>query len=660
MLAAPCALATVAAIALLGPGLAAATLPRAQPQAFWDPVWVAPEPVEHARYLIALLGPPFLAGLVGLGARRHVRLPAAGIRALAGIGHVALLVALAVFLLAQYDVVLPSKLHEGRRLFTPTTLALAAAFALAAPSLLRRAAASVRLARLRRDTPSLRVACLLVLALLTAAWLLSAIDTDGTAGVAAWRHLIPWDADETYAVLDGRTPLVDFHAQYGQLFPYGAAAIVAVAGSSIAAWTTLMTVFSGLTLLAVYAIFRRILRSSLLALAVYLPFMATGFFKDEGTLVHRFTPAGIFSVWPMRYGGAYLLAWLAARHLDGVAPRRSWLLFLAGGLVALNNLEFGGPALVATVAAVGLVRASRSWRLARRLLGGALAGLLGAGLLMCLLTLARAGALPRFSLLLEFPRLYGVDGWVMQRMPVAGVHLALYVTFGAAVVTAVARTARGGDDAPILTGMLAWSGVFGLLAGAYYVGLSEAQYLISLFSAWAFSLVLVLVASVRALAARGWRRATLPELAVLFGFGIAACSLAQLPTPWSQVARLKRHTPVPVYQPPGVLRLVARDTKPGADVALLVPLGHRIAYELGRTDVSPYSGLESMPTRRQLLDAIALIRRDRVERVFVRLGDRTFGDFLPEALRTLRAAGFSPRAQAGGVVELVDARRTPR
>jgi hypothetical protein len=382
--------------------------------------------------------------------------------------------------------------------------------------------------------------------------------------------------------------------------------------------------------------------------------MATGFFVFAAPLDNRVSPASILSLWPLRYGGAYLLAWLTARHVDGAWPRRAVVLFAIAGLVAINNVEFGAAAFAATLAALACGSAPRSLRDAARLLGSVVGGLAAAVLIVSLLTLAHSGQLPRFSLLVEFPRLYGRGGWVLLPMPTIGLQLVVFVTFVAAGVVAVVRALNGEER--LLTALLAWSAVFGLLAGSYYVGRSDELNLIAMLSAWAFSLALLLVAVVRSVAAsRRWP--SLPELAVLFGFGLAVCSLAQMPTPWSQVARLRHGTPVPVYKRPGVERFVAAETQPGADVALLLPMGHRIAYDLGRTNVSPYSGVEAMVTRQQVRATIELLRRDRVHRVFLGIRDTTPGDILPEVLAAFGRAGFARRAQWSDVVELSDERR---
>jgi hypothetical protein len=642
----PCAVALIAAIVLLGPPLARLQ-PAADPSRFWPGQPLQPEPVEHARYAIALLGPPLLAAVVLVGTARRMTLRPALVRALRSAAGAVAVAFLVLCLLAQDSVLLHANVPPAQaiRFFDLPTLATAAALALLLVAALRTIPALRRPAVPERR--AVAAACLLLAAALTAAWVVTAVETDVTVGAPPGNDLLSWDMSEAFAVLDGRTPLVDFHAQYSQLWPFLAAGAMALLGATIAVWTTTMATISGLALLAVYATFRRIVRSSTPALALYLPFLAGGFF-NLGSATDRFSPAEIYSAWPLRYAGPYLLAWLTARHCDGAAPRRAWLLFGAGGLVAINNPEFGLGALAGSVLALACLRRPTSLRAGARLLGDVACGVALAMGLVALLTLVRAGSLPHVAYVLEFPHLYGVDGWFISPMAPIGLHAAMYVTFAAALVTAVVRATRGGED-PVLTGMLAWSGPFGLVAGSYYVGASNPLTLVTLFSAWCLALALLLVAVVHALAARPRRLPTPPELAVLLGFGLAACSLPQLPTPWSEAERLSRHGP-PLYQQRALVQAIgAAAVRRGEKVAILLPLGHRIAYDLGVTNVSPYSAPAAMPTKPQLRATIEAMRREHARRAFLDLDAR------PEFAAALQRAGFAIRT-SGNPAELVDDR----
>ncbi len=645
--AAPCGLLTALAIVWLARPLATLQPQAADAAAFWPGEPLLPEPLEHARYLIALTGPLLLAGIVLATTRRPLRLRRAMVQAMTWISAVALFAFLGLCLLAQHSVLLRAHVPPAlpTRFFDVRTLVVAALLATLLVALVRR---GVDLPRpLRGDQPAARIACFAAAALLTAAWLLTAVNTDATIGRAPGYDLLPWNMAETFAVLDGRTPLADFHSQYSQLWPYVGAIALALTSATLAAWTVTMAAVSGVALLAVYATFRRVVRSSTLALALYAPFLATSFFMIGGPPENRFTPAGIFSAWPLRYAGPYLLAWLVARHCDGAAPRRALVLFAAAGLVALNNPEFGLGAFAGAVLAVACVRRPASAAAIMRLASSAAGGFALALALVASLTLVRAGELPHVGWLFEFPHIYGVDGWFIGPMAPIGLQTALYVTFAATLVTAVVRAARGAGD-PVLTGLLAWSGAFGLIAGSYYVGASNPLTLVTLFSAWCFALALLTVVVVRALAARPARLPSGPELAVLVGFGLAVCSLAQLPLPGPQLARL-RNDSAPIYEQQAAKEALTGRVTLGEKVAIVLPLGHRIAYDLGVVNVAPYSGPAAMPKRAQVGTTIAAMRREGARSAFIDAGNH------PELVAAFQRAGFTVRGNRNPV-ELIDTR----
>src|SRR5205085_10393646 len=112
----------------------------------------------------------------------------------------------------------------------------------------------------------------------------------------------------------------------------------------------------------------------------------------------------LFGTFPLRYAGPFLLMWLLARQLDGASPRRLWPVFLAAGVVVLNNVDFGVPALGATIAALLWARGRK---LVAQPVGPAIeaaAGLVGAVALTTVLTLATAGSLPHLDLLIRISR----------------------------------------------------------------------------------------------------------------------------------------------------------------------------------------------------------------------------------------------------------------
>lgn len=654
----PAAVVLVAAIALLGPPLGRLLFPP-QHIAFWhlgDTTLAArPEPIEQARYLIAIAGPVALAAALAALHGRRPALRAGAAAQLALLSQVLLVAfALAAFV-AQYRIVY-SAAYSGstpfRRIyFTAPTLVVAALLTVGGVLLLRSERLTAHVGRLARETGGRRLAAAAVAVAFLALWLLTAVNTEGSFGLTnggVHGNVVFW-LDEAYAVLDHRAPLVNFHAQYSQLWPYLSAGVMALVGPSFGVYDAVMVVGSGLTLLAVYALFRRLARSSLLGLALFVPFTATSFFMEIGPASNRYGPSNLFSMFPMRYGGPYALAWLIGRHVDGLRPRRGVLLFLAAGIVLLNNVEFGLPAFGATLAAL-LWSDARPWRprLAALARDAAL-GLLGALALVSLLTLAVAGSLPHLSYLFTFSRLWGLGGVTMLPMPLLGFHLVVYLTFAAAIAVATVRALAGAAQRS-LTALLAWAGVFGLGAGSYFAGRSHPEVLISLFSAWALALALLLVVAVRAILARADRRLAVAEVALLAACALAVCSLSQTPVPWTQLDRIGRSAPTPQLQlAEGRAFVAASRVRRGEHVLILIAMGHRIAYELGLVNVLPYVGMTSMPAEPQLQEALHALRAAGGTRIFI---DR--GQVLPLGpLEAILRAGYKPAGADEQYAELV-------
>jgi hypothetical protein len=656
----PCALLTLLAIVALGPPLGR-VLFAGHPVTFWPALagQIHPEASEQARFLIAIAAPLLLCGATLWLMRRGVRLPAARARALVWGGEAALVAFALACLVAQRTFTF-GPLYEGplesfhQPYFSVPTLALAAAGAIALISGVRDPRVRRRFAAWAREARGARIGWTAAAALLIAVWLLHAYNTEATIGDAhyAAAYHLQFTLDETSAVLDGRTPLVNFAAQYGFLWPYPVAAGMALLGRTVGTFSALMCLVSGLAMLALYDTLRRASRSALAGLLLFAPVLATSWFLLRGPLDDRYTFATIFSAYPMRFAGPWLLAWLVARHLDGAGTRRAWPLLLGAGLVAMNNADHGVPALGAVLAAL-LWTGWRPTRAGlRRLAFEAAGGLLAAYALVSALTLARAGSLPDLALLLRFARLFASAGFAMLPMPTLGFQLAIYLTFVAAIGVATARALAGAQDR-VLTGLLVWVGVFGLGAGSYYAGRSHPEVLVDAFGSWALATALLLVVVLRRLAAQPLRWPTPAEAACCFAFGLAACSLAQTPTPWSQLQRLGRATPVPVFRHPVGEAFVAAHAQRGEKVAILLLLGHRMGDQLGLSDVAPYTGSQSMPTVQQLDETLRALRDAGGRRLFLSAKDSP-----AELIAALRGDGFRLAASDRSGAQLwLDARR---
>jgi hypothetical protein len=649
----PCAAVTALLVAALGPLVGDVLLPGSSVRFFAESLKeLAPEPHEQGRFLVALLGPLLLAAATALVARRGARLRAAIVRPLVWTAQIAVVAFAVACFVIQRGLVFayPGYQPTTQQYFTNATLLASALGTVAILVAVRGPRMRALAAGWTRETTGRRIGWTLAAALLIAVWLLHAFNTEHTIATESQpaAYHLQFTLDEAYAVLDGRSPLVNFAAQYGSLWPYPVALLMSLLGGSVGVFSGLMCLVSGVALLAMYDALRRLARSSLAALALFAPFLATSFFLLRGPLSNRYTFATIFADYPLRFAGPWLLAWMTVRHLDRAREGRDgrvWPLFLAAGLVVMNNTDHGMPALLALVAALLWTRRSDGRPFAawlRAFAVEALVGLTAAYALVALLTLARAGALPDPALMVRYAQLFALAGFAMLPMPVLGMHTIIYLTFAAALGLATARALdRDADPRErALTGALAYIAAFGLASGSYYVGRSHPEVLVASFAAWSFTLALLALVAVRRLAASPSRWPEPAAAACLMAFCVAACSLVQTPAPWSQVDRLRDTRRVTFHDPNGQ-SFIAAHVHHGEHVAILQTLGHRIGANLGVEDVTPYTGEASMPAVEQLDDTIRLLRAEGGRKVFLAIG----GPEIPDMRATLAADGFGQVAE---------------
>ncbi|HEU4701424.1 MAG TPA: hypothetical protein VFS37_03000, partial [Conexibacter sp.] len=344
----PSALLSVIVVLLFGPLLGRMLLAPDETNRFWRHFVVEgivrPEPTEHARYALALLGPALVVGWVAALSRWHlVKRRSTFALLLLAQGVLVGWVAGAIAFQQRFTYDASYVGEEFRTVyFTPATLVVALAIAALIAALLRLRALPKALQRADRERWRTRLTGVALALGFVVVWLLSAFNTDASLpGVngSVWANIGFW-SDESFAILNGHAPLVDFHAQYGQLWAYVGAAALALIGTSFAAYAALMLTGTAAALLLVYATLRRLAASTPLAATLFLPFVATSFFMEAGPSANRYGPANLFSVFPIRYAGPFLLLWLVVRRIERRSPRSSVPLFAVAGLVAVNNLEF--------------------------------------------------------------------------------------------------------------------------------------------------------------------------------------------------------------------------------------------------------------------------------------------------------------------------------
>ena len=645
------AVALVAAMLLLARPIGSVLIPTGGVRIFPSALpSVYLKPTEETRYLLAVL---FAAGLAGLVASW----PATSAPSLGRLARTCLRAAAIVarLTLAGFFVWVWLSQFRGLSGGFPTThfsygnLAVAVVIAAALASLTWWRPGWLEA---RSYGLSVRSPWFLLAALLGGCWLLPDVyrlQNLAPALVEVTYHL-QFTFDDFIAQLNGLTPLVDYNAQYASLLPFAVDPALALGGATVGAFTMIMCGLTLLSLLAVERTFAHVTRSELLAFVLYVPFLAVSLFTVIEAGPERYDFADYFAVFPLRYFGPYVLLWLCVRHLRGLRPQGRVPLFMVAGLVVLNNLEFGLPALVAAVvacAAASVPGAVHVWRLAR----STALGLLSALALVSAITLLRASELPDLGHLTRYSRLFAVAGLTLLPTPLDGLQLIIFLTFAAALVVASLRFRHGAEDR-VLTGALAYSGIFGLGAGLYYMGRSHPVVLVAMFSAWALSGALLSLLALRQLAAAprrggapGWRRLLAPARSVALiaaTLGLCTTAVAQAPAPWTQLKRIRTNAPVPApYDLSPAVALVRASTRHGEAVAILAPLGHLIAWDARVKNVSPYSSAGDILSFEQMEEELDALRKHHGTRFF--LGEYTS----PEVRLVLGAHGFRPAAGVG-------------
>jgi hypothetical protein len=667
----PCAAVAVVAIVLLGApvgrlleaGQPFHLLPGGVPQPF------RPEPTEHGRYSIALAAPLLLVWATASLVRRPSAVPARLAAGAALVAQVALLATVVAALIGQQRLVygpLYTATHEfsyQHPYFSPATLLMAAVLATTLTLGIRSIGVRETLASRLEPTRARALLATGLAAAVTVVWMLASVNSDASVASAnpSLRFHLGFTLDETFAVLNGLTPLVDFTAQYGSLLPYVPALVLTVVSTSLLAFTLTMSALTTLALLAVFGVLRRVTRSPLGALGLYLPFLATSLFVTEGSGSLRDSYGSYFGIFPLRYAGPFLLAWLTARELDRGGKAGRWAIFPIAGLVILNNAEFGVAALGATLAALLWTAPTPRRETALRLAGMGAAGLLGAFALVSALTLVRAGELPQLDRLVEFARVFSMGFGLLPIPAVLGLHLLVYLTYVAAIGTGTVLAMKR-DANVVLTGMLVWIGVFGLGSAGYYVGRSHPYNLVALFSPWSFAVVLLAYVGIRALATRPSRWPSPATAVSLFALGVLSGSVTQIPAPWAQVDRLtssftanqlnRYERPLEPIRDRENRRFFGTladgpgrwASKPGAPVVILLATGHRIADAYGIVDVSPYTGAESMPTVEQVEETVTALRAAGGNTVLVPVeaGRGIFEALAERGFELVTATGLAP------------------
>jgi hypothetical protein len=638
-----------AAFAWLAPALA--DLYPSPSQHFFQTwaVKVNPEPLEDVRAMLALATPFAVAlGVLLLGTgrppTRSLDPPIVGVQ-IAGVTLIALCV-----LRQPHALILAPDYLQPYLLSGPNLIAGVLIGVVITAFLLRWSGPPPKLLPTLRRLAGRPRLVLALAALITLVFLLPAVITDATVGHnGIWTSRdVGLHAEDYLAVVNGRTPLVDYIGEYANLLPFAVAPMLAGFGSSVTAFTVLMSALSAVAFLAVFGVFAEVTRRPWLALALFVPFLALSLFPWHDDGPYRQFDGNYYAILPDRLLGPFLLAWLCALTVRG---RRvpGWTLFLLAGLTAINNSEFGLGALIASALAL-MLGSERSIPLSRRLLDlcrSAAIGLAAAVAIVCTVTLVRTGSFPDPALLNYYSRLVLRQSFGLLPMPSLGLHWAMYATYAGALVAATVRYVRREPDRT-LTAMLAFAGAFGLISGMYYVGRSNELQLMILFPVWSLCLALVAWGAAGALrSARGdtvrLRRLLIPAAAALIGFGVMVSAIYRVSPPWRQVRRIQETGPSS-YDLPNAQRFIESHTHTGDRVLVLgTPVDHRLADRAGVINVSPLNSLIALISSGEAERSLDQLQDDHGTQVFEAVTERnTINRFnaIPEFATIMRQRGY--------------------
>jgi hypothetical protein len=602
-----------------------------------------PEPLEQARYVFGITTAFLLYAAAALFFRSWTKThPSPGSRMARWLGAGAVLVQLG--LCAAAGVLWTLNAGEPLAYFSGTFLVGALVAAVA--GLVAFVVLALREPKKELSTFKGRVLPRLLAFGFLAVGLLPSVYTTANVLHAHWSivYHTSFSLEDFAAVLAGRTPLVNYGAQYQSFLPFLAIPFFRLFGLSITSFSFLMTLLSVAELTLAFAILRQVTRSDWGAAILFIPIAAIGFHgvPEAPSPIERSYSFNMYCQHPLRTFGPWLVAFLCARYLAKPSKNSMAAVFLAGAFAAVNNVDFGLPAFLASLGAllatsdVGLLPSRKS---VQAVLLGALASAALAVSAFVGICLVRSGSLPHFGRWLDVQRTYVVYGFFMLPMPAIGIYWIVFGTFLAAIAVALLGLAwdESGDSAlRERYGMLLFSGIFGFGASMYYVGRSHPWSLIVIFSFWGFSLSLLLWEAFSALRKRSSVRrfwlSILPTALLIVQFSIFLSAVVHTQSPLGQFERLSIRSPTLPDRLAALAGFVKSHSTAGERVVISFPYGHMLGMNAGVDNVYPFGVGSELLTFAQLDQMMDAIQKSSVNKVF--------GQLRRETAARLAAAGF--------------------
>ena len=424
---------------------------------------------------------------------------------------------------------------------------------------------------------------------------------------------MPFTMDEFAAVLNGRTVWVNFFPQYQAVLPYLVAPFFMLFGFTVTTYTLAMVILGWICLLSIFFVFSQLSKSRWAGFSIYALWLAFVFFPTWPRGTWHETIFTYFQVGPLRYFAPFVLALLTLRSLRRGTFGLYLLTFVVGTWGALNNADFGLPALAGAFAALVMAREDRIKISVSFTLG--IFSAIGAYFLF---TYFRSGIFPLFQDIIAYQRAFAIYGFCMIPMPAWGLHWMVCATHLAAILTGVTMVFRRAPNTKpdLLAGMLIFAGFFGCGNLMYYVGRSHWAVLISCFPAWGLSIALLALHQWQNRASPRNMLQAIPSAFLALIVILMVPQLGNFTSPLEQIQRLQGKDPSFSERQQAMVDLIKKFSKSGEKVAVIYPWGHRLAIEARVENIFPFAQDESLILIAQLQRTYDAILNNHVGSVF--------------------------------------------
>ncbi len=397
---------------------------------------------------------------------------------------------------------------------------------------------------------------------------------------------LPAFTGEMAPVVNGRTPLVDFFPQYQNLLSLLLLPYFKAFGFSLLTFSIGMMLLTGIGMFFIFDVFFVLTESVLGALLLYFPWVIFSIYVVERSGSHYGSILTHFAIIPMRVWGPWVVFFFSARYFKRPTLRKEVILFYVASLASINNLDFGIPALGATLIAVLLTQGE--WL---KKIGVFVCSYFFGWLSFGVMCWMRVGKLPELQQIFMYQKIFAIHGFNMLPTPLFGIHWIMALVW---LVSLLMGMISASESRKVESASLIQYGIFGLGAFTYYLGRSAWSNVLALFPAFGMSFLLVSW-SVYQRVRNSWKTWSreerslwvLPSIFLVLGYSILLSDWVDLPNPMEQIQSLagSRET---VFDPNWV-KWIQASTQPGEKVAIIAPYAHEIALLAQVENVYPFA-----------------------------------------------------------------------